>query len=135
MIMATLIIIIIQSILVKIKTPNVIIHYSDIILDKISIDLFSNISLLVYMIFNRFNEFSIILHEFIIFIFIFIGSNFLFSINNNNKYNKTKTRLNILRMLFCSDYFHFIKNSFYSYINENEYFFNCSLKKKNTQTI
>ncbi len=111
---------------------NQLIHYSDILINKMSIDLFSNISLLVYITFHRFNIFSIIVHEFILYIYIFIGSNFLFSIDKNNKYNKTKTRLNILRILFCSDYFHFhfIKNSFYSYINENEYFFNCSSEEK-----
>jgi hypothetical protein len=81
-----------------------LIYYLDILIYKISIDLFLNIPLVIYISYQRLTKFGIVLYEFNLFIFIFIGSNFLFCIDNNSiKCNNIIASSNILRVLFCFD--------------------------------
>ena len=110
---------------------NQIIYYVDILFFKIFIDLFVNISLIL-KVFSLFSSFSIIFLEFSLFIFVFIGGSILLAIDKNNNNQKSKTHLNkikttdILNLLFNHEDIHFPENGFNIFMNEYDYYSNCS---------
>ena len=111
---------------------NQIKYYIDILLFKIIIDLFLNIPLIFYISFLVFNSLAMLFFELSLFIFVFIGGNFLLSIDNNYKYNNKIRRSKLLKLLFFLKdiQFRFVDNGFNTFINEYEYYYNCSPEEK-----
>ena len=109
---------------------NQLIYYIDILNYKIGIDLFVNIPLIFFITFSMFNTFGLIFLEFCLLLFVIIGGNFLLNIDNNNKYKNKTDKSDILKKLFSYKDINFSQNGFNIFMNEYDYYLNCSLEEK-----